>query len=111
MSGAQDAVIVARLSGMANPNRAPVGTVLTIPTRLLKSTSITLTAVAVTGPVVRATAAGVVGPLAKGDAVLEGDRISTGANAFATLVKSDGTRRSPCRRMLRCGSRFSGVWS
>jgi hypothetical protein len=92
MSGPGDVATVARFNGIANPNRIPVGTDLRIPTRLLKSTPTTLTAIAVTGAVLRAAAAGPAGPLSKGDSVGEGDRVSTGANAFATLAKPDGSR-------------------
>jgi hypothetical protein len=92
MTGRRDVTAVARVSGIANPNRIPVGTVLRIPTRLLRSTPATLTAVAVTGAVLRAAASGPTGPLSKGDSVVEGDRVSTGANAFATLAKPDGSR-------------------
>ena len=92
LTGHRDMAVVVRMSGIRNPNRVPVGTVLRIPNRLLKSTPMTLTAVAVTGPVLRASGAGAAAPLAKGDILREGDRISTGANAFATLTKPDGTR-------------------
>ena len=102
MSGRRDVAAVARLSGIANPNRIPVGTALRIPTRLLKSTPTTLTTVAVTGPVLRAPASGSAAPLSKGDLVGEGDRVSTGPNAFATLAKPDGSRVTlPSHTILR----------
>jgi hypothetical protein len=102
MIGRDAVAAVVAYNDIVDPDRAPVGTVLKIPTRLLKSTPLALTAVAVTGPVTRAAATGAAGPLAKGDAVVEGDRISTGADAFATLVKPDGSRITlPSHTILR----------
>jgi hypothetical protein len=102
LTGRGDVAVVARLSGITNPDRVPVGALLRIPDRLLKSTPMTLTAIAVTGAVVRAGAAGPAEPLSKGDLVSEGDRIATGANAFATLAKPDGSRITlPSHTVLR----------
>lgn len=92
MTSPRGAAIVQRLSGVADPFRMPVGIALRIPNRLLKSAPTTLIVLSVTGPVTRASAAGAVATLAKGDEVREGDRVSTGANAFATLAQADGTR-------------------
>jgi hypothetical protein len=92
MTGLRDAAVLVRLNRIANPNRIPIGTTLRIPDGLLKSTPMTLTVIAVTGAAVRSGATGAVVPLSKGDIVREGDRIATGANAFASLAKPDGSR-------------------
>jgi hypothetical protein len=90
--GRRDVAVVARVNGLGNSNRIAVGSVLRIPTRLLKLTPVTLTAIAVTGPVLHLNARGGAVALAKGDTVGDGDRISTGADAYATLAKPDGSR-------------------
>ena len=92
MSSWRDAIIVERLNAVADTFKMPVGSVLRIPTRLLKSEPVTLTATSVSGSVTLVASNGRAGALSKGDVVREGDRIMTAANAFATLTEADGSR-------------------
>lgn len=102
MSGWRDVPILRSFNRLKDSSRVPVGVELRIPTRLLRSSPISLTASAVTGSVTRSGGAGASRPLAKGDVVREGDTISTGANSFATLAQADGSRITlPSQTRLR----------
>jgi hypothetical protein len=82
---------VQRLNKVANPRRLRPGAVLVIPFDLLKTRPIAASLVAVSGPVTveRDSRAA---PARVGLAVVEGMRLTTGADAFLTLELADESR-------------------
>jgi len=92
MTSVQDAAVVQRINGVADPLKIPTSTILRIPTRLLKSIPVTLKVTSIVGSVSRTVGGGRTVALTKGDVIREGDRITTSANAFATLTETDGSR-------------------
>lgn len=82
---------LARLNRIAQPRRIPVGSVIRIPVRLLKSHPFSAPVIATTGDTrwTRASAGTV--PVKAGDAVEVNDEIMTGGNGFATIRLADGS--------------------
>lgn len=82
---------VARLNRVHEPRRLPVGRILRLPVPLLRSEPAQARIATVRGPVsVQRDGAGSAGAAAVGQTLVEGDLISTGANAFIRLALPDG---------------------
>ncbi len=79
--------LVQRINRVANPRRIPVGSVLTIPVRLLRKVPREGQVVFVSG---EATHDGQ--PVAQGAMVAEGAQLSTAARSFLTIELPDGSR-------------------
>lgn len=79
--------LVQRLNRVANPRRIPVGSVLTIPVRLLRKVPRQGQVVFVSGAV-----SGDGQPIARGDVVAEGAQLVTEARSFLTIELPDGSR-------------------
>ncbi|QID16417.1 hypothetical protein G3580_01505 [Nitrogeniibacter mangrovi] len=77
---------VQRINRVANPRRIPIGTVLSIPVRLLRTVPREGEVVFVSGQA-RADGAS----LATGDKVPEGARLETGADGFLSIALPDGS--------------------
>lgn len=84
---------VQRLNRVRDPRRLPTGASLTIPAPLLKSEPIPAALAAFSGRVT-ITRAGQPLAAARDLALVEGDRIATGPNAFATVALPDESRVS-----------------
>lgn len=93
---------VARLNGVREARRLPVGRVLRLPVPLLRSEPAQARVAAVRGPVSIQRVAGIDAAATVGQTLAEGDVISTGANAFIRLVLPDGGYVSlPSRSRVR----------
>lgn len=84
---------VQRLNRVRNPRRLQVGSALNIPAPLLKSEPIPAVLAAYSGRVTLTRAGRPLAP-ARDLALLEGDQIATGPNAFATVALPDESRVS-----------------
>jgi hypothetical protein len=82
---------VGRINRIRDPRRIPVGTSLSIPQRLLKSTAIELRILTFSGSVNIASGGQRPAPF-PGMILAEGSEIETGANGFITVSGSDGSR-------------------
>lgn len=93
---------VARLNGVREARRLPVGRVLRVPIPLLRSEPTQARVATVRGPVSVRRGSGVATTAAVGQTLAEGDIISTGANAFIRLALPDGGYISlPSRSRVR----------
>lgn len=81
---------VARLNRVREARRLPVGRVLRVPVPLLRSEPAQARIATVRGPVSIHRGSGVAGAASVGQTLIEGDVISTGANAFIRLALPDG---------------------
>lgn len=81
---------VARLNRVREPRRLPVGHILRLPVPLLRSEPAQARIATVRGPVSVQRGGGSAGTAAVGQTLVEGDLISTGANAFIRLALPDG---------------------
>jgi hypothetical protein len=86
-----DYLLVQKANQIARPRRLKVGSRLLIDPNLLKSTPIDARLSAVSGPVELETA-GQRAPARAGMALVEGQRLHTGAGAFATFEMADDSR-------------------
>jgi len=82
---------VGRINRIAEPRAIPIGTMLTVPTRLLKAEPLGAHIITFRGEG-RIEASGTATPLAVGLAVEPGMAIETGTGSFATLELSNGSR-------------------
>jgi hypothetical protein len=80
-----------RLNAIANPRRIPVGTVIRIPVRLLKTVAVDGRIEQSIGSVRIAAADGRTAAVQAGAAVPEGARIDTGADGYVTVRLADGS--------------------
>jgi hypothetical protein len=87
----RDWIVLQRLNHVANPRHLAPGSVLQLPTALLKQNQTAANVVAVRGAVFRQPANGDRVPMRAGGMVAEGDEIATGRGAFASIVLPDGS--------------------
>ncbi|SDE14146.1 Uncharacterized conserved protein, contains LysM and FecR domains [Paraburkholderia lycopersici] len=85
---------LASLNRLSAPRRLQPGTTLRVPVALLRQDSLSARVIAANGPVQHAFRDGALLPLAAGASLVEGDRVQTGHNGFATLELADGSHLS-----------------
>jgi hypothetical protein len=76
---------------VSEPRRLRPGTTLRVPVALLRRDSLSAKVIAANGPVQHAFRNGPLLPLTVGASLVEGDRVQTGHNGFATLELADGS--------------------
>ncbi|WP_322031400.1 FecR domain-containing protein [Paraburkholderia sp. J76] len=82
---------LASLNHVSAPQRLWPGTTLRVPVALLRQDDLSAKVIAANGPVQHAFRAGPLLPLAVGSTLVEGDRVQTGHDGFATLELADGS--------------------
>lgn len=82
---------VARINRVSAPRRLQPGTSLRVPVALLRQDHLTARVIATSGPASHAFGGGPSLPLVVGGTLVEGDRVQTGENGFATLELADGS--------------------
>ncbi|QGZ64195.1 FecR family protein [Paraburkholderia acidisoli] len=82
---------LARVNRVSAPRRLQPGTVLRVPVALLRQDPLSATVIAANGPAQHAFRNGPLLPLRVGAKLVEGDRVQTGTNGFATLELADGS--------------------
>ncbi|MDR3097250.1 MAG: FecR domain-containing protein [Paraburkholderia sp.] len=82
---------VARLNRVSAPRRLQPGTSLRVPVALLRRDHLSARVIATSGPARHAFGGGPLLPLVVGGTLVEGDRVQTGENGFATLELADGS--------------------
>ncbi|HKT94342.1 MAG TPA: FecR domain-containing protein, partial [Paraburkholderia sp.] len=82
---------LASLNHVSAPRRLQPGTTLRVPVALLRQDALSAKVIAANGPVQHAFRAGPLLPLTVGSSLVEGDRVQTGHNGFATLELADGS--------------------
>lgn len=86
-----DWVQLARLNNVSAPRRLQPGIALRVPVALLREDSLSAKVIAASGPVSHAFRDQPSLPVLVGASLVEGDRVQTGADGFATLELADGT--------------------
>lgn len=82
---------LARLNHVSAPRRLQPGTSLRVPVALLRQDGLSARVIATSGPASHAFGGGPLLPLVVGGTLVEGDRVQTGQNGFATLELADGS--------------------
>ncbi|MEX3950549.1 FecR domain-containing protein [Paraburkholderia sp. EG287B] len=82
---------LASLNHVSEPRHLRPGTTLRVPVALLRQDGLSAKVVAANGPVQHAFRSGPLLPLTVGASLVEGDRVQTGHNGFATLELADGS--------------------
>ncbi|CAB3807360.1 hypothetical protein LMG28688_06534 [Paraburkholderia caffeinitolerans] len=82
---------VARINRVSAPRRLQPGTSLRVPVALLRQDHLSARVIATSGPASHAFGKGPMLPLVVGGTLVEGDRVQTGENGFATLELADGS--------------------
>lgn len=82
---------LASLNHVSAPRRLQPGTTLRVPVALLRQDGLNAKVIAANGPVEHAFRDGPLLPLTVGSSLVEGDRVQTGHNGFATLELADGS--------------------
>ncbi|MEM5313753.1 FecR domain-containing protein [Paraburkholderia sp. JHI869] len=82
---------LASLNHVSAPRRLQPGTALRVPVALLRQDALSAKVIAANGPVQHAFRAGPLLPVTVGSSLVEGDRVQTGHNGFATLELADGS--------------------
>jgi hypothetical protein len=82
---------LASINHVSTPRRLQPGTTLHVPVALLRQDSLGAKVIAVNGPAQHAFRNGPLLPLTIGSSLVEGDRVQTGHNGFATLELPDGS--------------------
>lgn len=82
---------LARLNRVSAPRHLQPGTSLRVPVALLRQDALTARVIATSGPASHAFGSGPMLPLVVGGTLVEGDRVQTGQNGFATLELADGS--------------------
>jgi len=86
-----DWALLSRLNHVAAPRRMPAGIVLRLPFAKLRRDPDAARVIAMSGPVEHAFRTSPYLPLKTGETLVEGDRVRTGPNGFATLELPDGS--------------------
>ena len=86
-----DWVALARLNHVSEPRHLRPGTVLRLPVALLREDGLSARVIATSGPATHAFRNEPSLPLVVGSSLVEGDRLQTGKDGFATLELADGT--------------------
>jgi len=82
---------IARLNHVSDSRHLRPGTVLRVPVALLRRDGLAAKVIATSGPASHAFRAAPALPLVVGTTLVEGDRVQTGKDGFATLEFADGT--------------------
>lgn len=82
---------LARLNRVSAPRHLQPGTSLRVPVALLRQDHLSARVIATSGPASHAFGSGPMLPLVVGGTLVEGDRVQTGQNGFATLELADGS--------------------
>lgn len=82
---------IARLNHVSDARRLRPGTALRVPVALLRRDGLSAKVIATSGPASCAFRTAPVLPLVVGTTLVEGDRVQTGKDGFATLEFADGT--------------------
>ncbi|WP_321927558.1 FecR domain-containing protein [Paraburkholderia guartelaensis] len=82
---------LASLNHVSEPHHLRPGTTLRVPVALLRQDGLSAKVIAANGPVQHAFRSGQLLPLTVGSTLVEGDRVQTGHNGFATLELADGS--------------------
>ncbi|MFP6560736.1 FecR domain-containing protein [Paraburkholderia sp. B3] len=82
---------LARLNHVSTPRHLQPGTVLRVPVALLREDGLSAKVIATSGPATHAFRNEPSLPLVVGSSLVEGDRLQTGKDGFATLELADGT--------------------
>ncbi|CAM2146568.1 FecR domain-containing protein [Paraburkholderia tropica] len=82
---------LARLNGVSAPRRLQAGVQLRVPVALLRQDGLSARVIATSGPASHAFGQAPLLPLAVGTKLVEGDRVQTGNEGFATLELGDGS--------------------
>lgn len=82
---------LARLNRVSAPRRLQPGISLRVPVALLRQDALTARVIATSGPASHAFGGGPMLPLVVGATLVEGERVQTGQNGFATLELADGS--------------------
>ncbi|MEX3691477.1 FecR domain-containing protein [Paraburkholderia sp. BR14263] len=82
---------LASLNHVSEPRHLRPGTTLRVPVALLRQDGLSAKVIAANGPVQHAFRTGPLLPLTVGASLVEGDRVQTGHNGFATLELADGS--------------------
>ncbi|MEX3845162.1 FecR domain-containing protein [Paraburkholderia sp. BR10882] len=82
---------LASLNHVSEPRHLRPGTTLRVPVALLRQDGLSAKVIAANGPVQHAFRTGPLLPLSVGASLVEGDRVQTGHNGFATLELADGS--------------------
>jgi len=82
---------LASLNHVSAPRRLQPGTTLRVPVALLRQDGLSAKAIAANGPVQHAFHGGPLLPVVAGTSLVEGDRVQTGHDGFATLELADGS--------------------
>ncbi|WP_233835364.1 FecR domain-containing protein [Paraburkholderia sp. ZP32-5] len=91
MADPTDWALLSRLNHVPAPRRMPAGIVLRLPSDKLRQDQDAARVVATSGPVEHAFGTSPYLPLKTGETLVEGDRVRTGPNGFATLELPDGS--------------------
>nr|WP_322787804.1 FecR domain-containing protein [Paraburkholderia ferrariae] len=86
-----DWVSLARLNHVSEPRHLQPGIALRVPVALLRQDGLAAKVIAANGPVTHAFRNAPSLPLVVGSSLVEGDRVQTGKDGFATLELADGT--------------------
>lgn len=86
-----DWVQLARVNHISAPRRLQPGIALRVPVALLREDTLTAKVIATSGPATHAFRNEPSLPLTAGSTLVEGDRVQTGRDGFATLELADGT--------------------
>ncbi|MCG5073273.1 FecR domain-containing protein [Paraburkholderia sp. RG36] len=82
---------LARINRVSTPRHLQPGTSLRVPVALLRQDHLSARVIATSGPARHAFGGGRLLPLVVGGTLVEGDRVQTGENGFATLELADGS--------------------